>query len=481
MAEPAALLQTEIRHHGAVDGVTGSCHELCVIAGDTPVGGLLIDCGLFQGAEVSGRSGNAHTPQIDFPIDHLQAMVITHVHIDHCGRLPYLLAAGFKGPIYCSKPSALLLPLVIEDALKVGVTQDRSLIRAVLRQLKKQLVPLAYNQWQRVTDAPLGIQIRLQRAGHILGSAYVECRTGRGKHRRRIVFSGDLGASHTPLLPEPKPPIGCDELVIESTYGDRNHLDRAHRIENLRAVIQRALQNKGSVLIPAFSIGRTQELLYEIEQIIAEAERDHAGPDIRWSDLEIVLDSPLAAKFTKVYRQAAYYWDEEARERLENSRHPLDFEQLLTVSSHSDHLKIVDRLSTSDYPAIVLAASGMCSGGRIVNYLKALIENPLTDIVFVGYQARGTPGREIQQYGPSGGYVRIDDKNYDIKAGVYTVSGYSAHADQSDLIAFISGMLKRPERVRIVHGDNTAKITFKAKIKALAIPDVVIPYLENTD
>jgi len=173
-----------------------------------PNASVLVDCGLFQGAETSGSGATANKLAIDFSIDAVQALIVPHVHIDHVGRIPYLLAAGFPGPIYCSKPSAVLLPLVIEDAVKVGVTHNRRKIEAVVDRLRSQLVPLDYNQWQSVDE---GLSIRLQRAGHILGSAYVECKTlSLGK----VAFSGDLGAPHTPLLPAPKPPYGCDVLVI---------------------------------------------------------------------------------------------------------------------------------------------------------------------------------------------------------------------------------------------------------------------------
>ena len=457
----------EIHHHGAVTGVTGSCHELR-LAEDA---GILIDCGLFQGAETSGKGAGSKRLEIEFPIDHIKALLLTHVHIDHCGRLPYLLAAGFNGPIYCSKPSAILLPLVIEDAVKVGVTRNRQMIKKVIDRLKRQLRPIDYNTWTPIDTGEVSrLAIRLQRAGHILGSAYAECKVTLAKplvndreHQTKqvLVFSGDLGAPHTPLLPTPKSPYRADTLIIESTYGDRLHEDRKTRLHRLQTLIEKALRDRGTVLIPAFSIGRTQELLYELEDIIHRCRNKPAAPNLPWKGLEIVIDSPLAAKFTGVYRKLKPYWDAEAKGRVRAGRHPLTFKQLRTVDSHPDHLKIVSHLARGDYPCIVLAASGMCAGGRIVNYLKALIGRPSTDVLFVGYQAQGTPGRAIQRYGPKGGWVELDRQRYDIRAGIHTVSGYSAHADQADLLRFAAGMQKGPRAIRIVHGDPDAKRSLK--------------------
>ncbi|SHE95577.1 metallo-beta-lactamase family protein [Microbulbifer donghaiensis] len=477
-----------IAHHGAVNGVTGSCHQLFVDAHNS----ILIDCGLFQGAETSPGGSRHNSLAIEFDISTVKALVATHVHIDHVGRIPYLIAAGFRGPIYCSEPSAELLPLVLEDALKIGISRDEALIGKFIRYIKKQLRPLPYNRWQPVVAEKGGtLGIRLQRAGHILGSAYVECelkyhgspdaarrspgsQSGRS-YKRRIIFSGDMGARHTPLLYAPKAPWGCDELVIESTYGDRLHQNRKQRVQILQNTIECALKDGGSVLIPAFSIGRTQELLYELEGII---HRQAGGRrrDNPWRDLPVIVDSPLASRFTKVYRRLQPYWDAEARRLLSRGRHPLSFEQLITVDEHEAHRKLVAELANSKRPAIVIAASGMCSGGRIVNYLKAMLEDERHNILFVGYQARGTPGRDIQTYGPQKGYVDIEGERYRIGAGVASISGYSAHADQEDLLGFIRKMKKRPQCIRVVHGDAQAKQVLRQRIEQEGLAaEVVVP------
>ena len=370
----------QISHHGAVNGVTGSCHELHA---DT-THSYLVDCGLFQGADAS-KDGSAAQGSLDieFPLDSVRALIATHVHIDHVGRIPYLLAAGFEGPILCSEPSAKLLPIVLEDAFKLGVSRDQKQVERYIALVEKRIIALPYSTWFNLRDSDeLVCRIRLQRAGHILGSAYAEFdltypKTG---EKKRVVFSGDLGAPHAPLLPAPKPPYGADILVIESTYGDRKHEDRRSRRQRLEAVVEKALRDEGTVLIPAFSIGRTQELLYELEAIIhsktkrlpavgasllANSSSDAVNPT-NWPELPIILDSPLASRFTAAYRELQPFWNQEALKRVQSGRRPLGFEQLITVDSHGDHLRMVQHLARTARPAIVIAGNGMCSSGRIV-------------------------------------------------------------------------------------------------------------------
>ncbi|WP_404436809.1 MBL fold metallo-hydrolase RNA specificity domain-containing protein [Stutzerimonas chloritidismutans] len=469
----------QISHHGAVNGVTGSCHELHADAAHS----FLIDCGLFQGADTSkdGRSGQ-DSLEIEFPLDTVRALIATHVHIDHVGRIPYLLAAGFEGPILCSEPSAKLLPIVLEDAFKLGVSRDQKQVERYIALVEKRIIALPYNTWFNLRDSDeLVCRIRLQRAGHILGSAYAEFdltypKTG---EKKRVVFSGDLGAPHAPLLPAPKPPYGADILVIESTYGDRNHENRRTRRQRLEAVIEKALKDQGTVLIPAFSIGRTQELLYELEAIIhsktkrlpvvgasllANSPGDAANPT-NWPELPIILDSPLASRFTAAYRELQPFWNQEALKRVKSGRRPLGFEQLITVDSHGDHLRMVNHLARTARPAIVIAGNGMCSSGRIVNYLKAMLNDTRHNVLFVGYQAGGTPGWVIQRYGPANGYVDIEGERIDIEAGVASIGGYSAHADQRGLVKFVTGMRRRPSQIRIVHGEEKAKQALANELK----------------
>lgn len=445
----------KIIHHGAVSGVTGSCHQLFIDDEHS----VLIDCGMFQGAEASQLEQGSLA--IDFPLNAVEALVVTHCHIDHVGRIPYLLAAGFDKPIYATEATAQLLPLVIEDAIKVGISRDQNLIGKVLDRLRVLLKPFPYDQWFKLTESSVA-SCRFRMAGHILGSAYLEFGLG----SERVVFSGDLGAPYSPLLSAPKAPYKADCLVIESTYGDKNHEGRKARRSELKRVLERCLSDAGTVLIPAFSIGRTQELLYEIEEII-----HRSGGD--WAGLDVIVDSPLAAEFTEHYRSLRKLWDKEARRKVQNGRHPLAFEQLITIDSHGDHQRLVHHLKQTGRPAVVIAASGMCAGGRIVNYLKALLSDEKTDILFVGYQAQGTPGRDIQVYGPRGGYVYLDDEKIDIRAGVHTISGYSAHADQKDLVNFVKRMRHKPSEIRIVHGDDEAKQALRVKLNEV-VPDAKV-------
>lgn len=449
-----------ISHHGGAAGVTGSCHRLRLSEDRA----LLVDCGLFQGQDADHGDGFEQL-KVTFPVEDVLALVVTHVHIDHIGRLPYLLAAGYTGPILCSLPTARLLPLVIEDALKIGFTRDRGLIGRFLAEVAGRLVALPYREWHTlVDDSRHRVRVKLQRAGHILGSCYVEVDVlaRDGGASGRTIFSGDLGAPYAPLLSAPRAPWGCDTLVLESTYGDRRHEDRRHRRARLEAAIDRALANGGTVVIPAFSIGRTQELLYELETLI------HRATDRCWRDLEIIVDSPLAARFTAVYRELKPWWDAEAHARLRGGRHPLSFANLYTVSSHEEHERTVAYLAESHRPAVVVAASGMVSGGRVVNYLKCMLGDPRHGVLFTGYQGTGTPGRDIQRYGPRGGWVALDGERIDIRARVETVSGYSAHADAHDLLNFVRRMRHPPRHVRLVHGERHAQQALRETLLAWA-------------
>jgi metallo-beta-lactamase family protein len=441
----------KVIHHGGDEGVTGSCHEFFFDDQQS----FLVDCGLFQGDEAKADLDHQ---VIDFDLSAVKAVLVTHVHIDHVGRLPYLLGAGYTGPIYCSAASAMLLPLVLEDAVKVGFSASPSMVKSILKRLNTQLVPVETMSWTTLDSFTGGkLKVKFKPAGHIMGSCYIEVDVKKADHHERTVFSGDLGAPYAPLLPAPRSPYACDRLIIESTYGDREHEGRAQRRRTLKTVLERALANRGTVIVPAFSIGRTQELLYEIESIIHQNRERWASRGLPWEHLDVVVDSPLANKFTEVYKKLKPLWDKEALRRVASGRHPLSFEQLTTVNTHRDHQKCLSYLKRTERPAIVLAASGMCAGGRVVNYLKAMIENDAHDVLFVGYQAHGTPGRVIQRYGPRGGYVDLDGRRYNIKAKVWTISGYSAHADQSDLVNFAKRMRHTPKLIKLIHGDEGAK------------------------
>jgi len=360
----------QITHHGAVTGVTGSCHQY-----QTTHTNALIDCGLFQGSE-----SNRPLDAFDFAVPEVSALIVTHCHIDHVGRIPWLIAAGFRGPIYCTEPTAALLPLVLEDALGIHIPDDADLVEKALARILSQLQPVPYNQWQPLPGAET--ELRFQPAGHIMGSAYVELET----HGHRTVFSGDLGAPGAVFVDPPQAPERADILVLESTYGNRDHEARAERKTQLGNSLKRALADGGTVLIPAFSLGRTQEILAFIEDLLHENNLIH--PDGTGSALPIILDSPLALRMTQAYRHLVNHWREPLQTQREAGRFPLAFDQLITLEHHKDHLAMVKRLTHTRQPAGVLAASGMCQGGRIMNYLEAMLPLPETDVFFVGYQAK---------------------------------------------------------------------------------------------
>ncbi|OCH18589.1 MBL fold metallo-hydrolase RNA specificity domain-containing protein [Aliivibrio logei] len=446
-------LDVKLKHHGGKLGVTGSCHELS-INNNSNNHGILIDCGLFQGKDAKDKNGNERKLDIEFSISHLKALILTHTHIDHIGRLPWLLAKGFKQPIYCTPATAELVPLMLDDGLKLQLGLNKGQRERVLGLIRKQIKPIPYNQWHRIPlSSCSSLYVRFQPAGHILGSAYVEIKL---PNNEIIVFSGDLGPSNTPLLPDPIPPKRADILVIESTYGNKRHDSVETRASRLQEIIERSLEDGGAIIIPAFSVGRTQELLFDIEHLIHHQKIDTKIP--------VILDSPLANKVTKQYRRFKKLWSREAKNKIVNQRHPLNFEQCITIDSHKEHMGLVNRLKTTAEPCIIVAASGMCNGGRVMNYLEALLPDKRTDIILAGYQAHGTLGRDIQNKHKA---VWIDNKEIEINAQIHTMSGYSAHADQVDLIRFVEGIKEGRKEIHIVHGEKDARDELERKLKIM--------------
>ncbi|MFA0414924.1 MBL fold metallo-hydrolase RNA specificity domain-containing protein [Vibrio renipiscarius] len=422
----------KVIHHGGKDTITGSCHELR--ADETSI---LIDCGLFQGADERAL-------EIEFATEHLNALLLTHSHIDHVGRIPWLLASGFTQPIYCTEATAELVPLMLEDGLKLQLGLSTKQTQQVMSRLKAQLRPQSYAQWFSLpSNGKPTLKARFQHAGHILGSAYIEILL---PNQEVVVFSGDLGPKNTPLLPDPIPPKRADYLFIESTYCRKHHDDIHTRSQRLLAIIERSLADGGAILIPAFSVGRTQELLFDIEQLIHQNKIS--------TNLPIILDSPMAQQVTQSYRRFKTLWGQEAKARLAEHRHPLAFEQCITIDDHRNHKRLVNRLASTGEAAIVVAASGMCQGGRIMNYLQALLPDERTDVLLAGYQAQGTLGRAIQNGDKQ---VSIEGKEIEVKAQVHTMSGYSAHADKADLFDFIHGISPPPKEIHLIHGESDNK------------------------
>ncbi|SDH74517.1 metallo-beta-lactamase family protein [Vibrio xiamenensis] len=437
----------QVIHHGGKDTVTGSCHELVLDCGS-----VLVDCGQFQGHD-------AKLLEIDFPIEHIKALIVTHAHIDHIGRIPWLLAAGFKGPIYCSHATAELIPLMLDDGLSLQLAMGRSKRDQVLNVIRDLIKPVAYDVWHQVEGLDAPHYFRLNPAGHILGSAFIEFQL---PNQEIVVFSGDLGPCDKPLLPDPISPSRADYLFLESTYGDKCHETVSERGHRLKAIIERSLQDGGTIIIPAFSVGRTQELLFDIEQLIHSLQLD--------AQIPIILDSPMANEVTRAYRKFKQLWATEAKERLDAHRHPLSFEQCVTIKDFRQHQRLVNRLASTGEMSIVIAASGMCQGGRVMAYLQSLLPDARTDVIFSGYQAEGTLGRELQMGAHE---VEIDGQKVKVNANIHSMSGYSAHADQTDLVKFVTGIDNKPRQIHLIHGETESKSSLAQQLKDLGYQVVI--------
>jgi metallo-beta-lactamase family protein len=411
----------ELIHLGGEFGVTGSCH-LLVVDGVR----ILVDCGMAQGDDRVAEM--AEWPVRPGEIDYL---FLTHAHMDHIGRVPELVESGFDGEIICTPPTKALLEPLLRDGL--GFTDwPRRKIKTCLKRIEELSWGFEYG---RSFSLKKGISFSFGNAGHILGSCFIRFELPGAV----VVFSGDLGAKDTPILPDPEVCGGCDLLVMESTYGDRLHGERAHRVARLRELLRKV---RGKVLIPAFALGRTQELLYELDRIGVT--------------LPVFVDTPLGLKITRIYERLKEFWDREAKALDRAGDDPLDFASLYAVKKYRYH----EQLLGLPGPAIIIAGSGMCSGGRIIDYLQQEIENPETEIFFVGYQAEGTLGRQILRYhNKPGGYVVIGGERLRIRARVRVLTGYSAHADQAGLLEWVEAMKQRPGRIKLVHGEKKARET----------------------
>ena len=375
-----------LTHLGGEKTVTGSCHLL-------QANGLaiMVDCGLAQG-------NDAVLPMDQWPISpsEINYLFLTHAHLDHIGRLPELIQKGFKGEIITTHATKALLAPMLADAMSF---QDMS--KPTKAKILAQINDLSWGfEYQKQFDLKKNLLFTLGHAGHILGSAWVHIESKEPPFG--IVFSGDLGPTNTPILPDPDIPPPCDLLLLESTYGDRLHEDRADRILHLGEILTRALSDNGKVYIPAFALGRTQELLFEIDRLSTDPELRQQFPILHSKNLPVVVDSPLGLTLTETYKKLHQFWDKESTALLSSGDQPLDFPGLYSARDHRDH----QRLLRMDGPAIIIAGSGMCTGGRIISHLTTGLEDPKNDLLFVGYQAANTPGRAIQKHATHpNGYV----------------------------------------------------------------------------
>jgi metallo-beta-lactamase family protein len=417
----------------------------------------LVDCGLFQGPAEHRRRNWAPLPN---PAGELGAVLITHAHIDHSGYLPRLCRQGFSGPVYCTPPTLELLRVLLPDAAKIQEEEARYANRsgyskhqpalplfrmadamAALRLLE----PVPFGSWRELHP---GVRFRYSRQGHILGAAAIEIDTkGREGDRKTIFFSGDVGRYGVPILRDPEPYPGSEVLFVESTYGDRRHPTgdpRAALVEEIRAGLSRG----GVIVIPAFAVDRTQELLYLLHEAVVEGELP-AIPT--W------LDSPMGIEATALYTRARAEHDAEMRQYFAEGANPIFPPNLGVTPTSSESRKLNDLRG----PAIIISASGMATGGRILHHLKLRLPDPANTVLFVGYQAQGTKGRRLVDGEKE---VRIHGEWVPVRATVRQLGGLSAHADADELIAWLSRRSNEPATVCVVHGEYEAQQVFAARL-----------------
>jgi metallo-beta-lactamase family protein len=447
-----------IQFCGAATGVTGSCYWI-----STSSHQFLLDCGQFQGGKDQERQNFLPFP---FPVEQMEFVLLTHAHIDHCGRLPLLVKRGFRGKIYCTDATADLLEIMLKDSAyiheKEAEWQNRKNMRAGLDPVEplytikdaeealKLVVPVLYDQLIVINGH---IKIVYNDAGHILGSAITEIWIEEDGKSSKLVFSGDLGVTNRPLLRDPVHIKSADYLILESTYGNRLHPANATSIDQLLEIVIKTTRRGGTVVIPAFAVGRTQELLFEFNRFYEEGTKYKADLD----KLMIYVDSPMATSATEVFKRNAQVFDEETKDYILRGDMPLDFKNLkFTRTSEESKALNFDRT-----PKVVISASGMCDAGRIRHHLKHNLWDAKSSIVFVGYQAEGTLGRAILDGLKE---VKLFGDTIHVNAEIHNLEGFSGHADQAGLIEWLGGFKAKPKEIFLVHGEEAAKVEFAKKI-----------------
>lgn len=448
----------QIEFHGAAGGeVTGSCH-LIEVAGKR----ILLDCGMLQGSR-DAEARNAEP--FGFDPASIDALVISHAHIDHIGRVPLLVKRGFRGPVWTQAATCDLFPVMLLDAASLAErsaefeNRDRApgepeavplYTAADVAVAQKQLRPLAYETETAILP---GVTVRLHEAGHILGSAMIELRAD----GRTLLFTGDVGMRGTPILRDPAPPPRADLILMESTYGDRNHKDRAATVAELGQILAAARADGGNVVIPAFAVGRSQELLYWF------AEHYEDWNLAQWT---IFLDSPMAAKVMAVYDDHEELFDAEAAKVWQGRIKPFKLPNL-RVSESVDDSKAINRIHGG---AIIIAGSGMANGGRVRHHLANNLAFARNHVVFVGYQAAGTLGRLLVNRVPR---VRLFGEEITVRANIHTVGGLSAHADQQGLLDWYGTSPNHPP-VALAHGEDPAREALAKALKQRFGVDVTL-------
>ncbi|MBQ4133615.1 MAG: MBL fold metallo-hydrolase [Desulfovibrionaceae bacterium] len=462
----------KIQFLGAAQTVTGSCHMIEVNGKR-----FAVDCGMHQGGSaIESRNENveAYRPEeVDF-------FLITHAHIDHTGLLPMMVKHGFKGEIYCTVPTVDLLEVMLQDSAHIQEMEASFKNTKNSRKGLEQVEPLYTMddalatlkhlrgmEYDRMFEPAPGIKVVFRDAGHILGSSFLEMQImEEGKDKPvRFVFSGDLGRPDSLLMSDPDIPGETDYLFVESTYGNRNHKDEGSTLDELAEAISYSYRHGEKVIIPAFALERTQAILYSLNQLRREG---------RLPDIPVFLDSPLAIRTTEIFRKYPDYQDEETQALIAAGDDPLDLPNLRYTLSTAESQNI----NSYSGSAIVISASGMANAGRIRHHLKHNLWRAGASVVFVGYQAIGTPGRKIVDGAKS---IRIMGEDITINAKIWTIGGFSSHAGQSEIMDWVGEFVKPHTKVFLIHGEEKAQEDLAALIKQKFAVDVFIPeYLEET-
>ena len=466
---------------GAAKEVTGSNH-LVEAAGKK----FLVDCGLIQG-RVAEEERNAE-PFIYNPKE-IDFMLLTHAHIDHSGRIPKLIKEGFKGAIYATKPTCELSRIMLADSGHIQEAETEWKNRKRKREGKTLLEPLYTSKegeeslkhfipvsYMDIIEIDENIRVRFNDAGHMLGSAIIEVWITENGKTTKIVFSGDLGNNDIKLLQPPSPITTADYVVMESTYGDRLHMKYKgdEKAEKFLDIVSTTLRRGGNVVIPSFAVGRTQEILYELNAI--KERKNEPEINAKYKELmnaTVYVDSPLAITATEIFKRNLELFDDEAQERIKRGDNPLEFYGLKFTKTVEESVA----LNENTKPCIIMSASGMCDAGRIKHHLKHNLWNPLNTILFVGYQAPNTLGRRIVE---GEKVVKIFGEEIAVNAQIEYIEGYSGHADQEWLMNFIYSFRDKPKKVFLVHGEERAQKVLKEKIEKDIEVSTIIPEFGDT-
>lgn len=455
---------------GAVNGVTGSCH--IIEFGDKR---LMLDCGLYQ-----GRDEELNYQGFDFDPAEIDYLLLSHSHIDHSGRIPLLVRQGFRGTIYCSKPSYDLCEIMLLDSAHIQEMEAEWSNRKAKRAGQKQVEPLytkedasksfnyfktvLYEQVIKIDDS---LTVRFHDAGHLLGSSIIEIWIKDEGDDIKIVYSGDLGTNEKPILNDPTIIETADYVIMEATYGNRVHQHVNQKEEELLNIILKTVIRGGTVVIPSFAVGRTQEIIYELNKYYESHHEELKSKTKLLHKIPVYVDSPLAVRATEVFQRNAGVFDNEARALLMKGDNPLAFTNLHYTQSVEDSKK----LNFSEEPKIIISSSGMCEAGRIKHHLKHNLWKKTSSIVFVGYQAEGTLGRRIRDGARE---VKIFGEQIHVNAEVYSVEGFSGHADKIGLMNWLKHFNTNP-KVFIVHGEEEAKNDFAKEVEETLGLNCLVP------